>query len=209
MNTALRKTPGLKITNLGDYATLVRWNDQWTLKMWRPLCVPEIWLEQYWNLPKMLVSGRINDPPYTSKRYSWAGIHNKCNINQSHVHAQPRSCSFLASIVSTCIFPRTADKNIRSASLDPKRRPFIKLNRSSSCRDYIDRPMIVQFTLIWRPENIICNMASGSLIGQSNNCLSLSLLLSSTFDERSSFRTLARFDLIIIIIISSLIKQRS
>jgi len=33
-------------------------------------------------------------------------------------------------------------------------------------------------------------MESGSLIGQSNNCLSLSLILSSTFDERSSFRAL-------------------
>jgi len=31
----------------------------------------------------------------------------------------------------------------------------------------IDRPMIVQLTLIWRPENIFCNMASGSLIGLS------------------------------------------
>jgi len=27
--------------------------------------------------------------------------------------------------------------------------------------------MIAQLLLIWRPENIICNMASGSLIGQS------------------------------------------
>jgi len=31
----------------------------------------------------------------------------------------------------------------------------------------LDHPMIVQLTLIWRPENIICNMASGLLIGQS------------------------------------------
>jgi len=48
--------------------------------------------------------------------------------------------------------------------------------------------MIVQLTLIGRPENIICNMASGSLIGQSLNYLSLPLILSSNFDERSSFR---------------------
>jgi len=33
------------------------------------------------------------------------------------------------------------------------------------------RPMIVELTLIWRPENIICNMTSASLIGQSINDL--------------------------------------
>jgi len=38
--------------------------------------------------------------------------------------------------------------------------------------------MIVQLTLIWRPENIICNMESGSLIGQS---IFQSLLLDERF----------------------------
>jgi len=50
--------------------------------------------------------------------------------------------------------------------------------------------MIVHFPLIWRPENIICNMASGSLIGQSNNGLSLPSILSSNFDKNSSFRAI-------------------
>jgi len=54
-----------------------------------------------------------------------------------------------------------------------------------------DRDWIVQLTLIWRPEKIIPNMASGVLFGQSiNNCLSVLFILSSNFDERSSFRAL-------------------
>jgi len=51
--------------------------------------------------------------------------------------------------------------------------------------------MIVQSPLIWRPENIICNMASELLIGQSNYCLALPLILPSTFGRRSSLRSWA------------------
>jgi len=45
-------------------------------------------------------------------------------------------------------------------------------------------------------------MASGLLIGRSNNCLSLSLILSSTFDERSSFRAIIKDNIIIIIFLN-------
>jgi len=47
--------------------------------------------------------------------------------------------------------------------LGGKRRPPIKFLVAET-RGFNDRP---QLTLIWRPENIICNMASGSLIGLS------------------------------------------
>jgi len=49
--------------------------------------------------------------------------------------------------------------------------------------------MIVQLTLIiWRPENIICNMASGSLIGQSIFDLVSATWWTVKVDGRSSFR---------------------
>jgi len=49
--------------------------------------------------------------------------------------------------------------------------------------------MIVQLTLIWRHENIICNMASGTLSGQSfsmalNDDLSLTLTVYQVADNR-------------------------
>jgi len=48
-------------------------------------------------------------------------------------------------------------------------------------------------TLIWRPENIICNMASGSLIGQSIFDLVSATNLEAKVGRRLSFTPLIAY----------------
>jgi len=79
----------------------------------------------------------------------------------------------------------------KKVDLGPNRRPFIKSSPFIKLQR-LDHPMIiVQLTLIWCPENIICNMASGLLIGQFIFDLVSAPWWTVKVDERSSFRAIA------------------